>query len=109
MKLLLIQLTRNKLGQVTRTQQTLNVDQVRIGRGSDCKFHLPDPRVAMHHAVIGSSGSDLTNDSTCFIEADAGLVTIDGTIERAAKLKVGQKIHLGPFELIVLQHDADLC
>ena len=108
MKLLLIQLTRNKLGQVTRTQQTLNVDQVRIGRGSDCKFHLPDPRVAMHHAVIGSSGSDLTNDSTCFIEADAGLVTIDGTIERAAKLKVGQKIHLGPFELIVLQHDADV-
>ncbi len=104
MKLLLIQLTRNKLGQVTQAQQTLNIDQVRVGRGSDCKFHLSDPRVAMHHAVIGSSGSG--EESACFIEADAGIVTVDGSVERAVKLKTGQKIHLGPFELVVLPHDA---
>ena len=88
MKLLLIQLTRNKLGQVTRAQQILNIDQVRIGRGSDCKFHLSDPRVAMHHAIIGSSGSG--DESACFIEADDGIVSVDGSVERAVKLKTGQ-------------------
>ena len=27
-------------------------DTLRIGRGTDCKLHLPDPRIALHHAAI---------------------------------------------------------
>jgi pSer/pThr/pTyr-binding forkhead associated (FHA) protein len=53
MKLLLIQVTRNKQGQPSRAQQSLTADNVRVGRGSDCKLFLADPRVSLHHALIG--------------------------------------------------------
>jgi predicted CXXCH cytochrome family protein len=106
MKLLLVQLTRNKQGQVMRAQQTLVVDQLRIGRGTDCKLFLGDPRVALHHALIGTGGTIIDTRSTCFIQSDGGVVTVDGSYERAAKLKAGQRIGIGPFELIVLEREA---
>jgi predicted CXXCH cytochrome family protein len=97
MKLLLAQITRNKQGQPSRAQLALTADSVRVGRGSDCKLFLADPRVSLHHALIGRS-----DDGVYFIEAVGGTVIVDGAMERAAKLKVGQKILLGPFELNIL-------
>jgi predicted CXXCH cytochrome family protein len=102
MKLLLIQVTRNKQGQPSRAQQSLTADNVRVGRGSDCKLFLADPRVSLHHALIGRA-----DDGVYFIEAVGGTVIIDGAIERAARLKIGQKILLGPFELNVLAPERD--
>jgi predicted CXXCH cytochrome family protein len=107
MKLLLVQLTRNKQGQAMRAQQTIVVDQLRVGRGTDCKLFLADPRVALHHATIGMGGGTVVDTrNTCFIQADAGVVTIDGGYERAARLKPGQRLGIGPFELVVLEREA---
>lgn len=105
MKILLITQTRNKKGQAARTEQPLVVDVLRIGRGTDCKLFLPDPRVALHHAQI-RHGSDGSN----YIEADAGTFSVDGTVNRAGKLHEGHKILVGPFELVILplQQDYDL-
>lgn len=97
MKLLLTQLTRNRQGLAVMTQQTIQSDPLRIGRGADCKLHLPDPRIALHHANLG-----LSDDGNCFIEAAAGTIKIDGHFERAMRLKAGQKIRIGPFEIMVL-------
>ena len=105
MKLLLVTLTRTKKGNVARTEQALVVDALRIGRGTDCKLFLPDPRVALHHAQI-RHGTDGSN----YIEADAGSISVDGSLNRAGKLRAGQRILIGPYELIVLpaQPDCDL-
>lgn len=97
MKILLITQTRNKKGQAARTEQPLLTDILRIGRGTDCKLYLPDPRVALHHAVVRAAA-----DGTCFIEAETGAVSIDGSFERAGKMRVNQRILVGPYELIVL-------
>jgi predicted CXXCH cytochrome family protein len=106
MKLLLVQLTRNKQGQLMRAQQTLVVDQLRIGRGTDCNLLLADPRVALHHAVIGTGGTLVGTHNFGFIEASNGVITVDGAFERAAKLKPGQRIGIGPFEIAVLEREA---
>ena len=102
MKLLLVQITRNRQGQAARAAQPLDIDVLRVGRGTDCKLHLADPRVALHHATIGRSG-----DGECFIEAEAGGIQINGQFERAARLKPGQRIKVGPFELVVMDKPPD--
>ncbi len=102
MKLLLVQITRNRQGQAARAEQTLEIDVLRIGRGSDCKLHLADPRVALHHATIGRAG-----DGVCFIEAGTGTLKINGQFERAARLRPSQAISIGPFELIVQEPPED--
>ena len=105
MKILIVTQTRNKKGLVARTEQPLVVDALRIGRGTDCKLYLPDPRVALHHAQI-RHGSDGSN----YIEADAGTFSVDGSLNRAGKLHEGQRIQVGPYELVILplQQDYDL-
>ena len=97
MKLLLATIVRNKQGQAVPTEQTLHADPLRIGRGADCKLYLPDPRVALHHATMG-----LSDDGKCFIESAAGSVKVDGGFERSVRLKPGQIVIVGPFELTVL-------
>lgn len=97
MKLLLAQVTRNRQGLAVHTEQTVQADPLRIGRGADCKLHLLDPRVALHHATMG-----LSDDGSSFIEAAAGTVKVNGRFERSMRLKAGQKISVGPFEIIVL-------
>ncbi|MEO8103336.1 MAG: cytochrome c3 family protein [Betaproteobacteria bacterium] len=105
MKILLITQTRNKKGQAARTEQPLVVDVLRIGRGTDCKLYLPDPRVALHHAQI-RHGADGSN----YIEAEAGSFSVDGSLNRPGKLLPDQRILLGPYELVILplQQDYDL-
>ncbi len=105
MKILLVTQTRNKKGQAARSEQQIVADALRIGRGTDCKLFLPDPRVALHHAQI-RHGTDGSN----YIEADAGVISVDGSLNRAGKLQAGQRILIGPYEIIVLpaQPDVDL-
>lgn len=105
MKTKLATITRNKKGEPVSTEQTLVAETLRIGRGADCKLHLSDPRVALFHAEIICGVDEIS-----YIEARGGVVSVDGSLQRAATLKVGQRILVGPFELIVLpaQNDANL-
>lgn len=103
MKLLLARLTRNKQGQVARTDEVFVTESIPIGRGSDCKLHLPDPRVALHHAIIQRSSAERFT-----IDAIQGAMVIDGRAERAALLKSGLHIKLGPYTLCVLPTPAEV-
>ena len=98
MKLLLTRVTRSKLGQVARADEILESDHILIGRGTDCKLHLPDARVALHHATIRCEVA-----GRCSIDADGGTLIIDGIVERAALLKPAQRIRLGPYLIEVAQ------
>ncbi len=103
MKLLLARLNRNKQGQVARTDEILESESIPIGRGSDCKLHLPDPRVALHHAVIQKGAADRIS-----IDATQGVIAIDGRSERASLLKTDLLIKLGPYTIIVLPTPDDV-
>ena len=105
MKTRLATITRNKKGEPTSADQIVVAETLRIGRGADCKLHLPDPRISLLHAEIICGV-----DAIAYIEARGGVVNVDGRLERASTLKPGQRIHVGPFELIVLsaQNDVDL-
>ena len=105
MKTKLATITRNKKGQPASTEQSVVAETLRIGRGADCKLHLSDPRIALLHAEIMCGV-----DGVSFIEARGGAVSIDGRFETAATLKAGQRLMIGPFEVIVLppQSDVDL-
>jgi predicted CXXCH cytochrome family protein len=97
MKTKLATITRNKKGQPISTEQTVVAETLRIGRGADCKLHLSDPRIALFHAEIICGVDEIS-----YIEARGGAISVDGSLERAATLKVGQRILIGPFELFVL-------
>lgn len=103
MKLLLVTQTRNKKGQLSRAEQVLTADVFRIGRGTDCKLFLPDPRVALHHAVIRRG-----EDGAVYIEADAGAINVSGGFERSARLRPDQRILVGPYEFFVLASRPDV-
>ena len=105
MKTKLATITRNKKGLPVSTEQTVVAETLRIGRGADCKLHLSDPRISLFHAEIICGVDEIS-----YIEARGGAISVDGSLERAATLKVGQRILIGPFELIVLpaQKDANL-
>ena len=105
MKTKIATITRNKKGQPVSAEQAVAAETLRIGRGADCKLHLSDPRIALHHAEIICGV-----DGVSYIEARGGTVSVDGRPERAATLGPGQRIHVGPFEIVVLpaQNDVDL-
>ena len=105
MKTKLATITRNKKGLPISTEQTVAAETLRVGRGADCKLHLADPRIALLHAEIICGV-----DGISYIEARGGAISVDGRLERAATLKAGQRILVGPFELMVLpaQKDVDL-
>jgi predicted CXXCH cytochrome family protein len=94
MKLHLTRISRNTAGRVSRNQETLQADTILIGRGSDCRLHLADPRVALNHARL-----QLGDTGHFAIEAIDGTLVIDDRIQAASILKPAQRILIGPYVL----------
>lgn len=93
---LLIHISRNQRGQVIRQEQRIESDNLDIGRAAECKIHLPDHRVSLHHAAIHHS-----DDGRLYIEGIKSPLDFDGKFERSAELVPGMRIHIGPYELVV--------
>ena len=91
---LLVHITRNRRGQPIREERIIVGDTLRIGRGSDCKVHLPDPRVNLHHAIIKNA-----DDGKLYIEGEGATLNINGAFEQSSKLRPGTLILVGPYEL----------
>ena len=93
---LLIQITRNHRGQAIRNERSILCEEIQIGRASECKIHLPDHRVNLHHAVIKHS-----DVGRLYIECEGPSLDINGSFEHYAELTPGTRILIGPYELIV--------
>ena len=93
---LLIQITRNHRGQAIRNERPVLCEEIQIGRASECKIHLPDHRVNLHHAVIKHA-----DDGRFYIECEGPALDINGAFEQYAELTPGTRILIGPYELIV--------
>ncbi len=103
MKTKLTTITRNKKGEATLTMQEVSAETLRIGRGADCKLFLQDARVSLFHAEIMCNFGHPS-----YIEARGGAISVDGKSTSATTIAVGQKILLGPFELIVLPDENNI-
>lgn len=98
MDILVSHLTRKRSGDVARRDVEIETDVVRLGRGSDCQVHLHDPRVAYIHAEIHDRGGSF------FIEAmNASFeLLVNGAPVNTTQLKIGDKIIIGPYEIVVI-------
>ncbi|MEI8119196.1 MAG: cytochrome c3 family protein, partial [Methylophilaceae bacterium] len=94
---LLIQITQNSRGQTERQEREISSDRLTLGRGADCKIHLADHRVALHHASIQQG-----DDDKLYISAEPSrTIEVDGHLEEVATLTIGMRIMIGPYALRV--------
>ncbi len=85
----------NRRGLQQRDQQRVAGPTINVGRGTQCQVHLPDPRVALQHALITVSESGAT------LAAEPGRVLVNDRAVDGVKLAVGDRIEVGPYLLEV--------
>jgi predicted CXXCH cytochrome family protein len=95
MKVLIINVRRNRKEQAVRAESTVEGDPLRLGRGAQCEIHLPDPRVSLDHAAIFRDGESLS------IRAQHGELVVDGSAVQEARLSAGVQVALGPYDISV--------
>jgi pSer/pThr/pTyr-binding forkhead associated (FHA) protein len=67
-----------------------------IGRDDGNALQLPDPQVSKRHAVIRAKGGGWTIED---LNSTNG-ITVNGERVERSVLKNGDRIHIGPFELV---------
>ena len=98
MKTLITTLTKRAKGGIGRRDETITAEPLRIGRGSDNEIFLPDTRVPLHLATLRLGEDGL------FIEATGTYdLRVNGAITRAAHLEIGDRLGLGPYEIVILE------
>lgn len=93
---LLIKITHNSRGLPVRSYRTLVVEEITFGRGAECTVHLPDPRIAMHHAVIKRM-----HDGEMHIVAINGDLEVEFSSKQSVPLTQGTEVMVGPYQLTV--------
>jgi len=93
---LLIKITTNSRNLPVRSYHTLTAEELTFGRGAECTVHLPDPRIAMHHAVIKRM-----NDGQLHLVSINGELEVDEAIQQTIALTQGQQIMIGPYQLTI--------
>ncbi|MDP3087227.1 MAG: cytochrome c3 family protein [Methylotenera sp.] len=93
---LLIKISHNSRGVLSRSYRTLTAEEISIGRGAECTIHLPDPRLAMHHAIIRKM-----DDGHIHLIAVNGEVTVEGSPLQNIELTYGKIVSIGPYQLKV--------
>jgi pSer/pThr/pTyr-binding forkhead associated (FHA) protein len=67
-----------------------------IGRDAGNPIQLPDPEVSKRHAVVRAKGDAWMIEDT---DSTNG-ITVNGAKVKRADLKEGDRIHIGPFDLV---------
>lgn len=93
---LLVTVTRSRAGKAQRDARTVTDEPLRIGRGTECAIHLPDPRVSLHHAAVRRG-----NDGQLYLEAEGNTLGVGGRFEQRLRLDVGQVLMIGPYRFEV--------
>lgn len=95
---LLVHLSRNAQGLAVRQETVVSGEVLTIGRGAECKVHLQDHQVYLHHATIKRS-----EDGLLYLEGEKNAeINLDGMIEQSTALYIGARIEIGPYQIEVL-------
>lgn len=93
---LIIKISHNSRGLPVRSYHTLSGDELTLGRSAECRIHLPDPRVAMHHAVIKRM-----DDGQLHLVTVNGELGVDGALQQNVALNHDTRVLVGPYQLSV--------
>lgn len=96
MELLLSHLTRRAKGGVSSREEPISAEVARVGRGADNEIHLSDPRVPLKLAALHMRGDGLHIEATGTQD-----LRLNGAVTRAARIKPGDNVGLGPYDLVV--------
>lgn len=91
-----IKISQNARGLPVRSYRTLNLDEISFGRGAENTIHLPDPRIAMHHALLKRM-----EDGQIHLIAVNGELEMDHGIHQSIILSQGKQAMVGPYRLTV--------
>lgn len=91
-----IKISQNSRGLPVRGYRTLNLDEISFGRGAENTVHLPDPRIAMHHAVLKR-----LDDGQIHLVAVHGELEMEHAIHQSIVLSQGKQVMVGPYRLTV--------
>jgi len=90
-------LTRRGADAIMRKSQTVTADALRFGRGSDNEVQLPDIRVGLHAAVLAEREAGIVVEQS----GDLAL-RINGASAASGTVRSGDRIHLGPYEIVIV-------
>ncbi len=90
-------LTRRRSGNVGTRNHEVSSESLRFGRSTDAEAYLPDPRIRLHHATL-----HIRPHGLFFEAAEQVELIVDGQATRAATVKPGDRIGLGPYEIVIL-------
>lgn len=90
-------LRKTRSGGYAERDEFIQAPIIRFGRGADCEIHMPDPRVTLHYAEL----TEQTHGAV--IECASGTeIRVNGISQTTASLNAGDKVSLGPYDLVVL-------
>jgi predicted CXXCH cytochrome family protein len=93
---LFIKISYNSRGMPVCSYRSLTGEELTFGRGTECTIHLPDPRIAMHHAVI-----KCMDDGQPHLVAINGELEMNGAVHQNIPLTQGKQVMIGPYRLTV--------
>ncbi len=95
----LIRKQETKQGATSYADRMIDAGTVKVGRGTDQDIQIPDPRVALEHAVI-----DLAQGGPYRVQSrQTNGVWVNGRPCPASMLDIGDSIDLGRFRLTVIK------
>jgi len=90
-------LTRKSRGGVTRKEQLVSGESIRLGRSTDNEVHLSDFRVSLSHAAIHD------RNGRYYVEAESGSdIRINTKIAQSGRLATGDRIGVGPYDVEII-------
>jgi predicted CXXCH cytochrome family protein len=101
-RLLLIEITRNRRGEPVRNERIHVDDSITLGRGTRCTIHLADPRIQMHHATVRQ-----TTDTSFYLYGNDTQLSVNDTYVGTCNLLVGTRIQIGPYLFSVEEDQGD--
>lgn len=94
-------LTRRSSGGYAHRDVEVSTAVLRVGRGADSEIFLQDPRMPLRAAEIAAQPGGV------FVEAVGPLdLRVNGAATRRARLNVGDKLTIGPYDLEAVQPPA---
>ena len=93
-------LKKTRSGGYAQRDEVIEAPTIRLGRGSECEIHLTDPRVLLFQLEITERGGELHLES----QGDSDF-QVNGQISTKASVKPGDKIHLGPYDIEILDNE----
>ncbi len=90
-------LRKTRSGGYAERDEHIDASVLRFGRGAECEVHMPDPRIKLHHAEIAIQAHGPVLE--CGPNVDA---MVNGEPQLITSLKAGDKVTLGPYDLIIL-------